>query len=715
MTNRSIAFALMAAALVVAGAAPARSAAPLPAPNVSPASAAEDPFLWLEDVNGPRAMAWVKAENAKTLAVLENDPHFAGFYADALQLAEAKDRIPVPSFVRNQIYNYWQDESHVRGIWRRTTLDDFSQAEPAWETVLDLDALSAAEKANWVWEGADCRWPEERRCLLLLSDGGEDAVTVREFDLVTKQFVPGGFALPRGKQDTAWEDDDTLLVSREWVPGEMTASGYPYVVKRLKRGQPLSSAVEIYRGKPSDISVNPLVLHDGDGNRVTLILRGVTFFTGEYYVLTPGGLRQLAVPLKSDVSALVAGRLLLTLREDWTVNGRTFAQGSLVAVNLSDAIADPANLKPVLVYAPGPRESLDQVAATKSRLVLTAYHDVKGRAFIYTPAAGGAWTSSPLDLPDDATISLVDANMRDERAFLSVTSFLTPTTLWLTDAASGSLNVVKSLPPRFDASNDVVEQREATSKDGTKVPYFIVHPKNMKYDGSNPTILYAYGGFQVSMTPSYSSAMGKLWLERGGVYVLANIRGGGEFGPAWHEAGLTVHRQRVYDDFAAVARDLIATGVTSPRRLGIQGGSNGGLLMGVEFTQHPELWRAVDIQVPLLDMLRYEKIAAGASWVGEYGSVSNPEQRAFLASISPYDNIKTGVKYPEPFIWTTTKDDRVGPQHARKFAAKLSAMGIPYLYYEVIEGGHGSGANLKERAHTTALEMTYFTRKLMGP
>ena len=715
MTNRSIAFALMAAALVVAGAAPARSAAPLPAPNVSPASAAEDPFLWLEDVNGPRAMAWVKAENAKTLAVLENDPHFAGFYADALQLAEAKDRIPVPSFVRNQIYNYWQDESHVRGIWRRTTLDDFSQAEPAWETVLDLDALSAAEKANWVWEGADCRWPEERRCLLLLSDGGEDAVTVREFDLVTKQFVPGGFALPRGKQDTAWEDDDTLLVSREWVPGEMTASGYPYVVKRLKRGQPLSSAVEIYRGKPSDISVNPLVLHDGDGNRVTLILRGVTFFTGEYYVLTPGGLRQLAVPLKSDVSALVAGRLLLTLREDWTVNGRTFAQGSLVAVNLSDAIADPANLKPVLVYAPGPRESLDQVAATKSRLVLTAYHDVKGRAFIYTPAAGGAWTSSPLDLPDDATISLVDANMRDERAFLSVTSFLTPTTLWLTDAASGSLNVVKSLPPRFDASNDVVEQREATSKDGTKVPYFIVHPKNMKYDGSNPTILYAYGGFQVSMTPSYSSAMGKLWLERGGVYVLANIRGGGEFGPAWHEAGLTVHRQRVYDDFAAVARDLIATGVTSPRRLGIQGGSNGGLLMGVEFTQHPELWRAVDIQVPLLDMLRYEKIAAGASWVGEYGSVSNPEQRAFLASISPYDNIKAGVKYPEPFIWTTTKDDRVGPQHARKFAAKLSAMGIPYLYYEVIEGGHGSGANLKERAHTTALEMTYFTRKLMGP
>jgi prolyl oligopeptidase len=377
--------------------------------------------------------------------------------------------------------------------------------------------------------------------------------------------------------------------------------------------------------------------------------------------------------------------------------------------------ADPAHLHPTLVYQPGPRDSLDATDTTSGHLLVTTYHNVRGRAYVYTPGPHGTWTSRRLALPDDAAIGIAAADPRSEEAFLSVTSFLTPTTLWSLDLASGSLAVAKALPARFDASHDVVEQRESTSKDGTKIPYFIVHRKDLKLDGTNPTILYAYGGFQVSMTPSYSGLTGKLWLERGGVYVLANIRGGGEFGPAWHEAGLKTHRQRIYDDFASVAEDLIARKVTSPRRLGIEGGSNGGLLMGVEFTQHPELWNAVDIQVPLLDMLRYEKIAAGASWVDEYGSVSVPAERAFLASISPYNNIKPDVKYPEPFIWTTTKDDRVGPQHARKFAARLSEMGIPYLFYEVTEGGHGSGANLKEQSKTRALETVYFIRKLMDP
>jgi prolyl oligopeptidase len=405
---------------------------------------------------------------------------------------------------------------------------------------------------------------------------------------------------------------------------------------------------------------------------------------------------------------------LFTLRQDWSVgNGTTFKQGSLVSLDLAQALADPQHLKPTLVYLPGPRATLDGVDSTRAHLLITTYEDVKGRAYVYTPSANGGWSHRRLALPDNSSVSLDAADQRDERAFLSVQSFLVPTSLWLADTSSGSLAVVKSLPAKFDASKDVVEQHEATSKDGTQIPYFIVHPKSMKLDGSNPTILYAYGGFQISETPAYSATIGKLWLERGGVYVLANIRGGGEFGPAWHDAGLTVHRQRIYDDFAAVAQDLIAKKITSPRRLGIQGGSNGGLLMGVEFTQHPELWNAVDIQVPLLDMLRYEKIDAGASWVGEYGSVSDPEQRAFLASISPYNNIKAGVAYPQPLIWTTTKDDRVGPQHARKFAAKLQAMGIPYYFYEVVEGGHAAGANLKERAHTVALEITYFTRKLM--
>jgi prolyl oligopeptidase len=702
---------LAAACVVIANATSAQTASSPAMPTASP----PDPFLWLEDVNGARAMDWVKAENAKTLGVLEKDSRYPGLYADALKIAEASDRIPVPEFLAGQVYNFWQDADHVRGLWRRTTLADYAQAQPGWSPVLDLDALARAEAANWVWKGSDCEWRAERRCLISLSDGGEDAVTVREFDLTSGGFVDGGFSLPRGKQTTAWADPDTLLVAREWAPGELTASGYPFVVKQIKRGQPLSSAVEVFSGSAGDggYGVTPLTLHDGEGRQALLILRPLSTFEAETYLVTPAGPRRLALPLKSQIDDLVAGRLLVTLAQDWNAGGETFPQGALVSIELAAASGDPDHLTPRLVYAPGPRESIEMAGATRSNLLLVLYHNVKARALVYAPAADGGWTRRPLDLPDNASISLVSTDAHSERAFLSVTSFLAPTTLWLTDAAAGQLTQVKALPPKFDASRDSVDQYEATSSDGTKVPYFVVHPKAMALDGANPTVLYAYGGFQVSETPGYGAILGKLWLERGGVYVLANIRGGGEFGPAWHEAGLKTQRQRVFDDFAAVARDLIARGITSPRRLGIQGGSNGGLLMGVEFTQHPELWRAVDSQVPLLDMLRFEQIAAGASWVGEYGSVANPDERAFLAAISPYANLKPGVAYPEPFVWTTTKDDRVGPQHARKFAARLSAMGLPYLFHEVIEGGHGAGANLRERAHTSALEYVYFIRKLM--
>ncbi|HEX4097080.1 MAG TPA: prolyl oligopeptidase family serine peptidase, partial [Caulobacteraceae bacterium] len=366
-----------------------------------------------------------------------------------------------------------------------------------------------------------------------------------------------------------------------------------------------------------------------------------------------------------------------------------------------------------VIMAPGPRESIEEVAIAKDRVVVAAYENVKGRALVFQRKSDGSWSRQAMALPDKASVSIVDADDRSDEAFIRVESFLDPTTLYLADAATGEAKPIKSLPPRFDASKDVVEQFEATSTDGTKIPYFVVRPKELKYDGNGPTILYAYGGFQVSMLPSYSASIGKLWLERGGVYVLANIRGGGEFGPAWHDAGLKTHRQRIYDDFAAVAKDLIARKITSPRRLGIQGGSNGGLLMGVEFEQHPDLWNAVDIQVPLLDMIRFTHIGAGASWVGEYGSPDIPAERAFLESISPYQNLKAGVHYPEPLLVTSTKDDRVGPGHARKFAAKMQAMGLPFLYYENMEGGHAAGANLHETAHRVALEMTYFIRKLM--
>lgn len=682
--------------------------------NVSGASA-NDPYLWLEDVHGGRAMAWVSSQNARTLRVLKNDPNFPQLYASALKIAEAKDRVPSPEFVDRSIYNFWQDAQHVRGIWRHTSLVGFASANPSWTTALDLDALAASEKSNWVWKGADCRYPEQTRCLLSLSLGGEDAISVREFDLNTDAFVPNGFDLPRGKQSVAWESADSVLVSREWAPGDLTSSGYPFIVKRLHRGQPLSSAVEVFRGAKTDggFGVAPITLYDGDGHTAILIARPLSTFTAQYYLLTPGGPKLLGLPAEARPAAFIAGRLLFTIEQNWSVAGSTLAQGSLVAVDLAQATANPAQLSPSLVYAPGPRETLDSVAQTRSRLILVTYANVRGRAWVYTPAPDGGWTKQRLDLPDNSSVVVEDADLLGDGAYITTTSFLTPSTLWHLDASSGALEVAKTSPARFDASRDVVEQREAASKDGTRIPYFIVHPKTMKLDGNNPTLLYAYGGFNISETPRYNGTLGKLWLERGGVYVLANIRGGGEFGPSWHDAGLTTHRQRVFDDFAAVARDLIATKVTSPRRLGIQGGSNGGLLMGVELTQHPNLWHAVDIQVPLLDMLRFEQIQAGASWTGEYGSVSNPAQRAFLASISPYNNLKAGVAYPEPLIWTTTLDDRVGPQHARKFAAKMAALHDPYLFYEVTEGGHGAGANLNERAFTSALEMTYLIRRLM--
>ena len=685
--------------------------------QMSHADSVADPYRWLEDVHGDRAMAWVKGENAKTTAVLEKDPRYAEIYHQALTMAQARDRIPYVSFLAGALYNFWQDSAHVRGIWRKTTLASYRSGKaPVWTVVLDLDSLARAENANWVWHGANCAQPAERRCMINLSDGGEDASTVREFDLPTHSFVKDGFTLSRGKQRLAWTSEDTLLVSREWNPGEVTTSGYPFIVKKLARGQSLGDAVEIFRGSATDggYGVSPYTLVDAKGHRFSFIDRPTSTFEAEHYIVRPSGVARISVPLKADISELLDGQAIVHLSEDWTVGGRTIGAGGIAAFDAAAALRDTANIKPVSLYVPGPRESVSGISATRDRLVAAIYQNVKGRVLAFRRLPDGRWTHTTIALPDNVSTDVGSTDQHSDRAFINVTGFLNPSSVWLADAARASAVKVKTLPPKFDASRGVVEQLEATSTDGTKIPYFVVHPKGMALDGNNPTILYAYGGFEASMTPSYSMYVGKLWLERGGVYVLANIRGGGEFGPKWHEAGLKTHRQVIYDDFAAVAKDLIARKITSPRRLGIEGGSNGGLLMGVEMTQHPELWNAVDIQVPLLDMLRYEQIAAGTSWVGEYGSVSVPAEREFLAKISPLNNLKADVTYPTPLIWTTTKDDRVGPQHARKFAAKMADMGKPYLFYEVIEGGHGAGANIAQRAHTSALEYTYFSRQLMG-
>ncbi len=677
--------------------------------------AADDPYIWLEDVSSARAMAWVGSHNAATTAVLEADRRYATLYSEALAIAGARDRIPAPSFTHGEIYNFWQDPDHLRGIWRKTTLADYRAAAPHWTTVLDIDALGQAEGKSWVLKDTSCLPPDDRRCLVSLSDGGEDAVEVREFDLDTGRFVDGGFRLPRAKQDIAWEDADHLLIATEWSPGDLTTSGYPYIVKRLARGQPQSAATEVYRGdKASDVGVSPAVIRDGKGNQIAYVSRAIDIFRSETYVLTARGPERLAIPGKAHIADLVDGRVIVQLDEPWPAAGPAFVAGAVAELDLAAVKAAPGQPKPRLVWTPGPRDALDGVNSTRDKLLISTLENVRGRAWIYSPKRGGGWTASRLSLPDNLAVSYGATDNKSNLAFVNASGFLTPSTLYLADVGSGALTPVKTLPAQFDASRDVVEQLEATSSDGTKVPYFVVHRKDIAYDGTTPTLMTAYGGFQVSETPYYSGTTGKLWLERGGAFVLANIRGGGEFGPAWHEAGIGAKRQIVYDDFAAVAKDLVARRITSPRRLGIEGGSNGGLLMGVEFVQHPELWNAVVIDVPLLDMIRIAKIAAGASWQGEYGDVNaDPGVMAFWRKLSPYQNLKAGVRYPEPFIFTTTKDDRVGPQHARKFAARMEEMRLPFYYYENTEGGHGSGADLKQAAHTTALTMTYLQRKLM--
>jgi prolyl oligopeptidase len=689
-----------------------------PAPASSEAAApatASDPYLWLEDRNGARALQWVAAENAKTLPRLQGDPRYQTYYSQALKIAAAEDRIPYPDQTYGRILNFWRDQAHPHGLWRWTTPADYATADPHWTTLLDVDALGKAEGKNWVFKGASCLQPEERYCLVNLSDGGEDAVSVREFDLQTGQFVDGGFDLPKSKQDVTWVDHDTLLVARDWGPGTMTQSGYPFVVKQLKRGQPLADATEVLRGAATDqASSGAVTLTDAQGNRATLLSRAETFFGSDKYILTPHGVVPLAIPKKVNITGMIAGRVLFQTSEDWTAAGKTIPAGALVSVPLAQLQAGGA-LTPTVIFQPGSRQSIDGAATTRDKLLLVYSDNVRGRAAAYTPAADGGWTSAPLALPDNATISIVSSTDRDNTAYLDVTGFLDPDTLWQVDAATGTLAKIKSTPARFDASNDVVEQYEATSTDGTQIPYFIVHKKGIKLDGTTPTIMTAYGGFEVSMTPYYSGTMGKLWLERGGSFVLANIRGGGEFGPKWHEAGRKTHRQIIYDDFASVAKDLFKRGFTSPKEFGIYGGSNGGLLMGVEFEQHPELWKAVVIQVPLLDMMRYEQIEAGASWVDEYGSVKNPAERAFLAKISPYQNLKRDGHYPEPFIWTTTKDDRVGPEAARKFAARMKEYGLPYLFYEDTAGGHSGDADIEQGARIQAMQMVYFTQKLGDP
>ncbi len=680
----------------------------------------EDPYLWLEEVEGEAALDWVRGNNARTLDHLRADPRYDRFEAEALKIVTSDDRIPYGAVRRGEVFNFWQDDAHVRGIWRRTSLDSYRAEAPDWETVLDVDALAEAEDANWVFKGANCHYTggdPRTSCLVSLSDGGKDAVVQREYDIAAGAFVPGGFETPEAKQGAVWASHDALLISTDWNGdgSTLTTSGYPYIVKRWIRGQALNEAQTVLLGEPDDVGVWPMAIEADDGRLFLGAVQANTFFTSTYWHFPQdgGGPVKWPIPPKSNPSGVYQGQVLVSLQQDWTPQGQdeTFRSGDLVAFDL-EAFLDTYQLPPVeLVFRPGDRQAINGVSITQGGTLISINDNVAGK--ILRLARGDAgWRTEALGLPPSGRAGVVFADPKEPTVFLNYEGFLTPDTLFAHETATGGTASLKRAPAKFEADGLVVEQFEAASSDGTQVPYFVVRRADTELTGETPTLLYGYGGFQISLNPSYSPIIGKLWLEEGGAYVLANIRGGGEFGPAWHQAGLKTERQIVYDDFIAIAEDLIARGLTSPRRLGIMGGSNGGLLMGVMLNQRPDLWNAVVIQVPLLDMLRYHLLLAGASWVDEYGSPEVAEERAFLETISPYHNFDPAKPYPAPFFVTSTKDDRVHPGHARKLARLFEDAGLPFYYYENIDGGHSAAANQTERAKRTALEFTYLAERL---
>lgn len=675
----------------------------------------DDDHLWLEEVESETALDTVKAWNKRSLDRLKADPRYETLYNDALNILQSKDKIPYVSYRGGAAHNFWQDETHVRGVWRKTTMDSYLSDDTQWETVLDFDKLAETEDKNWVYKGNNCLSPDYTLCIVNLSDGGKDAVVRREFNTETGKFVEGGFVTPESKGTMDWVDADTMVVAVDFGEGTMTDSGYPSTARIWTRGQPLDQAVEIGRGNQTDVGYWPGVMELSDGRREIMVSQSETFYDTNTFWFprgddgTIGASVKLPIPAKSNLGSEFKGQMLLSLNEDWG----DFKSGALVSFAWDDFAGNGEIAALHLVYSPDAKSSMGGYGVTKEKVLLATTTDVKGSVGAYD-WNGEAWTSEPIDLPANGAAGVGATNSKESIAFLSAEDFLTPDTLYTIDTSKAELapKSAKSLPYWFNTDNMVSEQKFATSKDGTKVPYFIVRAKDTAMDGKNPTLLYGYGGFEISLNPSYSATRGKLWLENGGVYVLANIRGGGEYGPNWHQAGLKTERQRIYDDFIAVGEDLVATNVTSPAHLGIEGGSNGGLLTGVMTTQRPDLFSAAIIAVPLLDMQRFHKLLAGASWMGEYGNPDDAVEGKFLRQISPYHNIRQDVEYPEVFLITSTKDDRVHPAHARKFAQRMEDQGHDFLYYENIDGGHSAAANLKETANRLALQHVYLLQKL---
>ncbi|OZD62360.1 S9 family peptidase [Rhodococcus sp. 06-1059B-a] len=672
-------------------------------------SNAIDPYLWLEEVTADEALDWVRTRNAATTAALAGD-EFDATEARILEVLDTDARIPYARRRGEYLYNFWRDASHVRGIWRRTTMDEYRKDEPAWDVLLDLDAVAAAESENWVWSGAQVLRPDQKIALVTMSRGGADATVVREFDLESRTFRDDGFFVPEAKTDVGYIDADTVYVGTDFGDGSLTDSGYPRIAKRWHRGTPLAEATTVFEGEASDISIS--AWHDRTpGFERDFVQRATDFYNAELYLLEGDALTLVETPTDATTSVHKQWLLIRTMTE-WTVGDVTYPSGALLATNFDDFVGGSRDI--TVLFRPDAHRSLHQWAWTENHLLVVTLVDVATEIGIYTPSADG-WSDTPLTgLPELTSIEIVgtDGEENGDEFFLSSSGYLTPATL-LFGTVSGGVEALKQAPSFFDTEGLTVAQHFATSLDGTAIPYFVVRKEPA--DGSPaPTLLYGYGGFEISLTPSYSGATGSAWLEKGGTYVVANIRGGGEYGPDWHTQVLRAGRHKVHEDFAAVARDLVDRGITTPSQLGAQGGSNGGLLMGIMVTKYPELFGAIVCQVPLLDMKRYHLLLAGASWVAEYGNPDDPDEWAFISEYSPYQNVVGPAEktYPPILIATSTRDDRVHPGHARKMAARLEETGHTVRYFENIEGGHGGAADNAQLAFKTALTYRFLWNTL---
>ena len=670
----------------------------------------EDPYEWLEKVEDEKALEWVEDMNKKSLGVLTSHEKYDDIYQKSLEIYNSDERIAYPNVYGDFVYNFWQDADHVRGIWRRSSKENYMSGNPDWEILLDLDEMSKKDDVKWVYKGATGLYPDYKRFMVFLSRGGGDATIKKEFSVEDKSFVNNGFSLPEAKGSVNWIDENTLIVSTDFGKGTLTTSGYPRQVKIWERGTDISEAKTIFEGDSTDVGIWGMTINKAD-NTYTLIHQGMTFFTSSTYIFEDNEIIKLDIPEDADINDILNRQVIIHLKSEWRVDDNSYPQGSLISADYNELLKGNHDIK--LISAPTENSSITSASATKNMLIVNMLNNVKSELYTYI-FENGNWKKEKVDAPEMGSIGIVDTDSRSDEYFFNFENFLLPSTLYFANASSSEISKVKSLPSFFDGSKYKVWQYETESKDGTMIPYFVVGPKNMNHNGRNPTLLNAYGGFEVARDPFYLGTYGAGWLEQGGVYVLANIRGGGEFGPAWHQAGRKEKRQNVFDDFHSVAEDLISRNITSGEHLGIMGGSNGGLLVGVAFTQRPELYEAVVCLVPLLDMKRYNKLLAGASWMDEYGNPDIPEEWAYLSKYSPYHNVRKNVNYPEVFFSTSTRDDRVHPGHARKMVAKMTDMGHNVFYFENTEGGHGLASTNEQKAKSAALRYVYLLMKLKG-